>query len=81
MAAIFQDGGHFRHENHFLDSFLLTYAILMILESNHTFLTMQNLNFDLRNSANVHLTKYETKITVIQHNSFSQNTRSQHQPW
>ena len=22
MAAIFQNGGHFQHENHFLDSFL-----------------------------------------------------------
>ena len=31
MAAIFQDGGHFQHENHFLDSFLQTCAILMIL--------------------------------------------------
>ena len=31
MAAIFQDGGHFQHENHFLDSFLQTGAILMIL--------------------------------------------------
>ena len=57
MAAIFQDGGHFQHENHILDSFLQTCAILMILVSNHTFLTMQNLNFDLRNSVKVYFTK------------------------
>ena len=55
MAAIFQDGGH---KNHFLDSLLQTSAILMILVSNHTFLNMQNLNFDLRKA---YLTKYETK--------------------
>ena len=30
MAAIFQDRGHFQHENHFLDSFLQTCSILMI---------------------------------------------------
>ena len=58
MAAIFLDGGH---KNHFLDSLLQTSAILMILVSNHTFLTMQNLNFDLRNSVKAYLTKYETK--------------------
>ena len=46
MAASFQDGGCFQHENHFLDSFLQTCAISMILVSNHIFLTMQNLNFD-----------------------------------
>ena len=57
MAAIFQDGGH---ENHFLHSFLQTSAILMILVSNHTFLTMQNLNFELRNLVKAYLTKYET---------------------
>ena len=34
----------------FPDSFLPTYAILMILVWNHTYLTMQNVNFDLRNS-------------------------------
>ena len=47
MAAIFRNGGHFQLENHFLDSFLQTSAILMILVSNHTFLTMQNLNFEV----------------------------------
>ena len=31
MAAIFQDGIHFQHGNHFLDSFLQTCAILKIL--------------------------------------------------
>ena len=46
ITIIQKDGGHFQHENHFLDSFLQ--AILMILVSNHTFLTMQNLNFDLQ---------------------------------
>ena len=61
MAAIFQDGGHFQHENHFLDSFLQTCAILMSVLSNHTFLTMQNQNFDLRNSVKAYLTKYKTK--------------------
>ena len=50
MAAIFQDGGHYQHENHFLDCFSQTCAILMVLVSNHTVLTMQNPNFDLRNS-------------------------------
>ena len=60
-AAIVQDGGHFQHENHFIDSFLQTCAILMIVVSNHTFVTMQNLNFDLRNSVKAYLTKYETK--------------------
>ena len=58
MAVIFQDGGHFQHENHFVDSFLQTCAILMILVSNHTVL---NLNFDLRNSVKAYFTKYETK--------------------
>ena len=58
MAAIFQDDGHFQHENHFLDSFRKAGAILMILVSNHTFLTMQNLNFDLRNSVKAYFTKY-----------------------
>ena len=48
--AIFQDGGHFQHKNHFIDSLIQTCAILMILVSNYTFLPMQNLNFDLRNS-------------------------------
>ena len=57
MVAIFQDGGH---ENHFIYSFLQTSAILMILVSNHTFLTMQNLNFELRNLVKAYLTKYET---------------------
>ena len=61
MAAIFQDGGHFQHVNHFLDNFPQTCAILMILVSNRTFLTMQNLNFALRNSAKANFTKYETK--------------------
>ena len=60
-CAIFQDGGHLQHENHFLDSFLQTFAILMILISNHTFLTMQNPHFDHRNSVKTYLTKYETK--------------------
>ena len=46
----FQDGGHFQHEKHFVDSFLQTCAILMTLVSNHTVFTMQNLNFHLRNS-------------------------------
>ena len=49
MAAIFQDGGHFQHD-HFLDNFIKTYAILMILVTNHTFLITQNLNFDFPNS-------------------------------
>ena len=56
------DGGHFQHENHFLDSFLQTCAILKILVSNHTFLNMQNLNFDLWNLVKAYLTKYETNI-------------------
>ena len=60
-GSIFQDGGHFQHKNHFLDGFLQTCAILMILVSNHTFLTMQNPHFDLRNSVKAYLTKYETK--------------------
>ena len=30
LAAIFQDGGHFQHENHVADSFLQTCAILII---------------------------------------------------
>ena len=55
MAAIFQDGGRFQHGNHFVDSFLQTCAILMILVSNHTVLTMQNLNFNLRNSVKAYL--------------------------
>ena len=60
------DGSHFlrwrpfQHENHFLDSLIQTCAILMILVSNHTFLTMQNINFDLRNSVKAYLTKYGT---------------------
>ena len=45
----------------FLDSFLQTCAISMILVSNHTFLTMRNLNFDLRNSVKAYFTIYETK--------------------
>ena len=61
MAAIFQNGGHFQHEHHFIDSFLQTCAILMILVSNHTFWTMHNLNFDIRNLVEAYLTKYETK--------------------
>ena len=61
MAAIFQDGGH---ENHFLDSFLQFSAILMILASNYIFLTIQNLNFRLRNSVKAYLTKYEIRIKI-----------------
>ena len=61
MAAIFQDGEHFQHENHFLDSFLQTCAISMILVSNHTFLTMKNLNFELWNLVKAYFTKYGTK--------------------
>ena len=60
MAAIFQDGGHSQHEDHFLNSFIQTCAILMILVSNQTFLTMQNLNFDLQNSVKSYVTKYNT---------------------
>ena len=30
MAVILQDGGHLRHENHFLASLIQTCAILMI---------------------------------------------------
>ena len=53
--SIFQDGGHFQHENHFHDSLIQTCAILMILVSNHTFLTMQNLNFDfMRQIVKIH---------------------------
>ena len=59
MTAILQDGGYFQHENHFVDSFLQTCAILMILVSNHKVLTMQNLNLDLRNSLKAYFTKYE----------------------
>ena len=59
--AISQDGGHFQHDNHFLDSFLQACVILLILLSYHTFLTMQNLNFDLRNSVKAYFTTYETK--------------------
>ena len=61
MATTFQNGGYFQHENHFLDSFLRACAILMILVSNHTFLTMQNRNFDLRNSVKAYFTKNQTK--------------------
>ena len=57
LAAIFQDGGHFQHENHFVDSFLQTCAISKILVSNHTDLTMQNLNFDLRYLVKAYFTK------------------------
>ena len=57
VMIISQDGGHLQHENHFLDSFLQACAILMILVSNHTFLDMQNLNLDLRNSEKVYFTK------------------------
>ena len=62
IHKITEDGRHFQHVNHYVDSFLQTCAILMILVSNHTALTMQNLNFDLRNSVKVYFTKYEHDI-------------------
>ena len=62
--AIFQDGGHFQQENNFLDSFLHACAILMILVSNHTFLTMHNLNFNLWNSVKAYFTKIRQRVKI-----------------
>ena len=64
MAAIFQDGGHFQHGNLFLDSFLQTCEILMILVSNQIFLTLHNLNFDFRNSVKLILLNLKQRVKI-----------------
>ena len=63
MAVIFQVGGYLQHGNHFVDSFFQRCTILMILVSNHTVVTMQNLNFDLRNSVKAHF-KYIMLVSI-----------------